>query len=271
MLEKIKETVSFIRQQADFQPEYGIILGTGLGGLIKEIDIIKSIDYRTLPHFPVSTVESHAGKLVFGYLEKKRVVVMQGRFHYYEGYSFQEITFPVRVLKLLGIKALIVSNACGSVNPEMKTGELMIIKDHINLLGGNPLRGKNIDELGPRFPDMSEPYKKEFIDLALSISGKLPIKVHCGVYASVQGPNLETPAEYRFLRIIGADVVGMSTVPEVIVARHARLPVFAVSVITDEGFHEENPAVTLQDVLQAAGNAEPYMTQLIKEFISQLS
>jgi len=271
MLDKIRESLKIITSITDFKPDYGIILGTGLGGLVKSVEIVKTIDYQDIPHFPVSTVESHHGRLVFGNLGSKKVVVMQGRFHYYEGYSFQEITYPVRVLKMLGIKALFVSNACGSVNPEMKTGELMIIKDHINLLGGNPLRGKNIDELGPRFPDMSEAYNKNFIQIAQQISKLIPIKVHTGVYASVQGPNLETLAEYKFIRIIGADVVGMSTIPEVIVARHMNLPVFAISVITDEGFHDELEAVTLQDVLAAANKAEPYMAQLIKELINQCS
>lgn len=270
MLEKIHESVAAIRKQTDFTPEFGIILGTGLGGLVNDVKIECAIEYEQIPNFPVSTVESHHGRLVFGYLKNRKVVIMQGRFHYYEGYSFQEITFPVRVMKFLGICALFVSNACGSVNPEMKTGDLMIIRDHINLLGGNPLRGKNVDELGPRFPDMSEPYSKEFIKTALEIARELPIKVHCGVYASVQGPNLETPAEYRYLRIIGADVVGMSTIPEVITARHMKLPVFAVSVITDEGFHEENEAVTLEDVIHAANKAEPFMTQLMKELINRL-
>jgi len=270
MLNRINESISKIQQLTDFQPEYGIVLGTGLGGLVKSIDIHSTIEYEEIPHFPVSTVESHHGRLVFGILGNKKVVVMQGRFHYYEGYSFQEITYPIRVLKMMGIQALFVSNACGSVNPEMKTGELMIIKDHINLLAGNPLRGKNIDELGPRFPDMSEAYNKNFIKKAQQISEKLPIKVHTGVYASVQGPNLETMAEYRYIRIIGADVVGMSTIPEVIVARHMMLPVFAISVITDEGFHDELKAVTLQDVLNAAEKAEPFMAQLMKELITSL-
>ena len=270
MLEKIKESVDAIKSRSSFQPEFGIILGTGLGGLVSSIDIRCTIEYADIPHFPVSTVESHHGRLVFGILSGRNVVVMQGRFHYYEGYSFQEVTYPVRVLKMLGISALFVSNACGSVNPEMKTGELMIITDHINLLGGNPLRGKNMDELGPRFPDMAEAYNKEFITKAVKLAESLPVRVHTGVYASVQGPNLETQAEYRYLRFIGADVVGMSTVPEVIVARHMQLPVFAVSVITDEGFHDELEAVSLQDVLQAANRAEPFMAQLMKDLIAAL-
>jgi purine-nucleoside phosphorylase len=270
MLEKIKETYSYIKSKIDFEPDYGIILGTGLGALVNEIDIKHTLEYTSIPNFPVSTVESHKGRLVFGLLGNKKVVAMQGRFHYYEGYSFQEITFPVRVLKFMGIKALFVSNACGSVNPEMKTGDIMILNDHINLLGGNPLRGKNIDELGPRFPDMAEPYDKTLIKKALVLASELKIPVHTGVYASVQGPNLETKAEYRFLRTIGADVVGMSTIPEVLVARHMSVPCFAISVITDEGFHDEIEAVTLEDVIRAANRAEPKMTSIFRHLITSL-
>jgi purine-nucleoside phosphorylase len=270
MLEKIRQTADFIKAILDYQPQYGIILGTGLGALVNEIDIVKTIEYTDIPNFPVSTVESHKGRLVFGRIGEKRVVAMQGRFHYYEGYSFQEITFPVRVLKFLGIEALFVSNACGSVNPDMHTGDIMIIEDHINLLGGNPLRGKNMDELGPRFPDMAEAYDRAMIGKALSLAKELNIQVHKGVYASVQGPNLETRAEYRFLRTIGADVVGMSTIPEVLVARHMSIPCFAVSVITDEGYHDVLEAVTLDDVIEAAGKAEPRMTQIIKNLILSL-
>jgi purine-nucleoside phosphorylase len=270
MLEKINETYNFINNKIDFKPDYGIILGTGLGALVNEIDIKFTLDYTEIPNFPVSTVESHQGRLVFGFLGKKKVVVMQGRFHYYEGYSFQEITFPVRVFKLMGIKALFVSNACGSVNPEMKTGDIMILNDHINLLCGNPLRGKNIDELGPRFPDMAEPYDRSLIQKALSLAKEHNIPVHTGVYASVQGPNLETKAEYRYLRIIGADVVGMSTIPEVLVARHMSVPCFAISVITDEGFQEEVVPVTLDDMINAANKAEPKMTGIFKHLITSL-
>ncbi|MBL6963533.1 MAG: purine-nucleoside phosphorylase [Bacteroidetes bacterium] len=271
MLNKIQDSADFIRSQIDFKPQFGIILGTGLGGLVKDMDIEFTLNYDKIPNFPVSTVESHAGRLVFGVLGNKKVLAMQGRFHYYEGYSFQEITFPVRVLKLLGIEKLFVSNACGSVNPEMKTCDLMIIKDHINLLGGNPLRGKNIDELGPRFPDMAEPYDREIIKKAFEIVDHNDfgeIKVHSGVYASVQGPNLETQAEYKYMRIIGADVVGMSTIPEVLVARHMGIPCFAISVITDEGFHDELEEVSVEDVIAAANKSEPYMTKIIKELIA---
>lgn len=270
MLEKIQETYNYIKNKIDFQPDYGIILGTGLGALVNEIEIKHTLDYTSIPNFPVSTVESHKGRLVFGLLGNKKVVAMQGRFHYYEGYSFQDITFPVRVLKFIGIKALFVSNACGSVNPEMKTGDIMILKDHINLLGGNPLRGKNLDELGPRFPDMAEPYDRGLIKKALSLAKELNIPVHTGVYASVQGPNLETKAEYKYLQIIGADVVGMSTIPEVLVARHMSIPCFAISVITDEGFHDEIEAVTLEDVISAANKAEPKMSAIFKHLIISL-
>lgn len=273
MLDKIKESVDFIKSKIDFKPQFGIILGTGLGGLVKDIDIKFTLPYNEIPNFPVSTVESHAGRLVFGFLGGKKVVAMQGRFHYYEGYSFQEITFPVRVMKFLGIETLFVSNACGSVNPKIKTCDLMIINDHINLLGGNPLRGKNFDELGPRFPDMSEPYSRKLIKMAQDIVAELnfeDITVHTGVYASVQGPNLETRAEYRYLQIIGADVVGMSTIPEAIVARHMNIPCFAISVITDEGFHDELEAVSLNDVVSAANKSEPKMTAIIKELVKRV-
>ncbi|MBT3303278.1 MAG: purine-nucleoside phosphorylase [Bacteroidetes bacterium] len=274
MLDRIKESADFIKVQIDFTPQFGIILGTGLGGLVKEIDIAFTLDYDKIPNFPVSTVESHAGRLVFGELGGKKVVAMQGRFHYYEGYSFQEITFPVRVFKFLGIDKLFVSNACGSVNPKMKTCDLMIINDHINLLGGNPLRGKNINELGPRFPDMAEPYDKGMINKAQQIveNGDFgDITVHTGVYASVQGPNLETRAEYKYIQIIGADVVGMSTIPEVLVARHMGIPCFAISVITDEGFHDELEEVSVEDVISAANKSEPYMTKIIRELITGMN
>jgi len=274
MLDKIKESANYISSQIQFEPQFGIILGTGLGGLVNEMDIRFSLSYDKIPDFPLSTVESHAGRLVFGFLGGKKVVAMQGRFHYYEGYSFQEITFPVRVLKFLGIDRLFVSNACGSVNPGIKTCDIMIIRDHINLLGGNPLRGKNMDELGPRFPDMARPYDREMIQKALTIAEQMDlgdIRIHTGVYASVQGPNLETAAEYKYLRIIGADVVGMSTIPEVLVARHMGIPCFAVSVITDEGFHEELEEVSLEDVVSAASKSEPYMTRMISELIREIN
>lgn len=268
-MEEFFEAVKYIQTEYKGNPEFGIILGTGLGKLVDEMDIICTIDYEKIPHFPVSTVESHKGKLIFGKLANREVVVMQGRFHYYEGYSAKEITFPVRVLKLLGIQKLFISNACGGVNPAYEVGDLMIISDHINLHPENPLRGPNHDEFGPRFPDMSEPYDRAMIAQAVEIARKNSIKIHTGVYASVTGPNLETPAEYKFIRILGADVVGMSTVPENLVARHMGIPVFAISVITDLGIEGKIEEVTLADVLAAASKAEPFMTIIFKELISR--
>jgi len=266
MLTTIAETVSYIKRQTEFLPDIGIILGTGLGGLVKEIIPELILDYGDIPNFPVSTVESHHGKLILGYLGEKKVIAMQGRFHYYEGYSMQEVTFPVRVMKMLGIQALFVSNACGGLNPDFKVGDLMIINDHINLLP-NPLVGKNHAELGPRFPDMSEPYDRRLIVLAHTIADSLDIKIQEGIYAAVSGPSLETPAEYKFLRIIGADAVGMSTVPEVIVANHAGIPVFAVSIITDLGIPGKIKKVSLGEIVRVAEKAEPKMTRLMKELV----
>ncbi len=268
MLEKIKETVAFIQNKIQEKPAVGIILGTGLGGFIKEIEISLVLNYDEIPNFPVSTVESHSGKLIFGKVGNQNVVAMQGRFHYYEGYNMQQVTFPVRVMKLLGIEKLFVSNAAGGLNPSYKISDLMILNDHINLLPENPLTGKNIDELGPRFPDMLEAYNKELIEKALSIAQKHQITAHQGVYVSVTGPNLETPAEYKFLRIIGADAVGMSTIPEVIVARQMNLPVFAVSVITDLCFEGHIKHVTLEEVIAAAQKAEPSLGILMKELMT---
>lgn len=267
-MEEFFEAVEYIQSKYKEKPQFGIILGTGLGKLVDEIDVECTIDYRNIPYFPVSTVESHSGKLIFGMLSGKRVVVMQGRFHYYEGYSAQQITFPVRVMKLLGIEKLFISNACGGVNPAQEVGDLLIINDHINLHPDNPLRGPNLDELGPRFPDMSEPYDLEMIAQAQEIAAKNGIKVHAGVYASVTGPNLETPAEYKFVRIIGADVVGMSTIPENLVARHMNIPVFAISVITDLGVEGKIEKITLDDVLAAANKAEPSMALIFRELIA---
>jgi len=270
MLDQIKEATEFIKTKTGFSPEVGIILGTGLGGLAKEIQVEHTLAYADIPHFPLSTVEGHSGKLLLGTLGGKKVVAMQGRFHYYEGYIMQQVTFPVRVMKLLGIQYLFLSNACGSVNRKIKTGDLMIMNDHINLLGDNPLIGKNIDEMGPRFPDMSHAYDRELIQKARGIARKNGIKIYAGVYAAVQGPNLETRAEYRYLANIGADVVGMSTVPEVIVARHMGIPCFAMSVITDEGWHYVLQPVTLQMVIDAASQTEPKMTLIMKELIEAL-
>ncbi|MBI3141851.1 MAG: purine-nucleoside phosphorylase [Bacteroidetes bacterium] len=269
MINEIKEAADYLRQYG-FGPTYGIILGTGLGALAKEIQVAHAIPYENIPHFPVSTVESHRGRLLLGSLEGKKVMVMQGRFHYYEGYTLQQVTFPVRVMAALGIRSLFISNACGALNPDIKKGELMVLNDHINLLPDNPLRGRNYLELGPRFPDMGHAYDRGLIDLAMEKSKDLGIKVHQGVYVVVAGPNLETSAEYRYLRIIGGDVVGMSTVPEAIVAVHMGLPVMAISVITDEGYLHPLPVVSVDDVISAASQAEPYMTTLIKRVIAAL-
>ena len=267
-MEEILEAVNFIKKKYPHKPQYGIILGTGLGALVDDIDIEHIINYKEIPHFPISTVESHSGRLIFGKLQQKRVIVMQGRFHYYEGYSGVQVTFPVRVMKVLGIEKLLISNASGGLDPGHMVGDLMILTDHINLHPGNPLRGPNLDELGVRFPDMSEPYDRAMIAKALKVGSSLNIRVHKGVYASVPGPNLETPAEYRFLRIIGADAVGMSTVPENIVARQMNIPVFGISVITDLGVDGKIEPVTIEQVLAAASRAEPGMTAIFKGLVS---
>ena len=269
MLENIQSTAQYIKSRiGDFEPEIGIILGTGLGGLVKEIEVEKQLMYSNIPDFPISTLEFHSGKLIFGTLAGKKVVAMQGRLHYYEGYSMQQITFPVRVLKYLGIKSLFVSNASGSLNPKFKKGDLMIIADHINLQPQNPLVGRNNNELGPRFPDMSQPYQRTLIDKALTIAKANNIICHKGVYVAVTGPNLETKAEYKYLQIIGGDAVGMSTVPEVIVANHMGLPVFAISVLTDEGFNDGLAPVVIEDIIKSAEEAEPKLTLILKELIA---
>ncbi|HEY4797739.1 MAG TPA: purine-nucleoside phosphorylase [Bacteroidia bacterium] len=268
-LGQIKKTQSFIKSRIPLAPEFGIILGTGLGGLVKEIAIAHSLSYEEIPGMPVSTVEGHSGKLIFGTLGGKKVVAMQGRFHFYEGYSMEQVVFPVRVMKQLGIKKLFVSNASGGVNPDFAVGDLMIITDHISLLP-NPLIGKNEEELGVRFPDMSDAYDKELIAKAKSIAEKNKIKIHEGIYVGLTGPTLETPAEYKFIRTIGGDTVGMSTVPEVIAARHMELPVFAMSIITDLGVEGKIVKTTLEDVLRAAGKAEPMLTLIMKELIAAL-
>ncbi|WP_226390720.1 purine-nucleoside phosphorylase [Penaeicola halotolerans] len=267
---KIKSARDYIKKQFDITPDFGIILGTGLGQLIDHIDIQHEINYEDIPHFPISTVESHSGKLIFGKIGQKTVVAMKGRFHYYEGYSMQEVTFPVRVLKALGIKRLFVSNAAGGLNPDFKISDLMIIKDHVDLFPENPLRGKNLDDFGVRFPDMSEPYDQGMIDQALAIAKKHGIRVHTGVYTGVQGPNLETKAEYHYLRVIGGDAVGMSTIPEVIVARHMDLPVFAISAITDLCTPGNIKKVTVAEVIAAAMKAEPGMAKVISELIASI-
>ncbi|RZK83116.1 MAG: purine-nucleoside phosphorylase [Pedobacter sp.] len=271
MFQALHKTVEYIKQKtANFQPEIGIVLGTGLGGLVGDIEIEHQIMYANIPNFPISTLEFHSGKLIFGKLNGKKVVAMQGRLHYYEGYTMQQITFPIRVLKVLGIKHLFVSNAAGSLNPDFKKGDLMIINDHINLQPESPLRGSNDADMGPRFPDMSQPYNRSLIKTALKIAAEHNIACHQGVYIAVTGPNLETKAEYNYLRIIGGDAVGMSTVPEVIVANHMSIPVFAISVLTDEGFPEILEPVSLEEILETARAAEPKMTNILSLLISTL-
>ena len=267
MLQKIQETAAFIKARIKVTPEIGIILGTGLGGLINEIEDQFAIPYKDIPNFPVSTVEGHAGKLIFGRLGGCNIVAMQGRFHYYEGYTMREVTFPIRIMKLLGIRLLVLSNASGGLNPTFEVGDLMIITDHINLMPSNPLIGENFDELGPRFPDMSEAYDKEIIRKALEIGSENHLEVRTGVYAGVSGPTFETPAEYNYIRIIGADAVGMSTVPEVIAARHMGLTCFAVSVISDLGVYGKIVEITHKEVIGIASLAEPRMTLLIRELL----
>ncbi len=268
MMQQLREAAAYIENTtAGFGAEFGIILGTGLGALVKEIEVQHSLSYADIPHFPVSTVESHSGKLIFGLLAGRKVIVMQGRFHYYEGYTMDQVVFPVRVMKLLGVQKLFVSNAAGGLNPQFNTSELMVLTDHINLQPSNPLIGKNLDELGPRFPDMSDVYDEHMIRQAMVIAEDADFDLREGVYVSVPGPMLETPAEYNYLRVIGADAVGMSTVPEVIAARHMGMPVFAVSVITDMCTPDRLKKVKLADILEAAAIAEPRMTMLIRELI----
>tara|TARA_B100001758_G_scaffold247943_1_gene268849 strand:+ start:14561 stop:15370 length:810 start_codon:yes stop_codon:yes gene_type:complete len=269
MLQKIKESTRFLQNTTNYQPKTGIILGTGLGGLVNEIDIKYSISYEKIPNFPISTVEGHSGRLIFGELNGKEVIAMQGRFHFYEGYSLEEVTLPVRVMKLLGIENLIVSNASGGVNPDYAIGDLMILKDHICLIP-NPLIGPNLDELGPRFPDMSEPYCKNLITIAENIAKVNKIAVHKGIYVALTGPTLETPAEYKYMRIIGGDTVGMSTAPEVIVARHMEIPCFAISVITDLGIPGKIQKVTHEEIQKVSEKTEPKLTLIIKELITSI-
>ncbi|TVQ88254.1 MAG: purine-nucleoside phosphorylase [Bacteroidetes bacterium] len=271
MIERIKETADFLKEKTGFKPLAGIILGSGLGGLVKSIEVKHSFDYSDIPNFPVSTVEGHDGKLIFGTLEGKNIVAMQGRFHYYEGYSMQQVVFPVRVLKMLGITHLFLSNAAGGLNPSFNVGNLMIIRDHINMFPDNPLRGKNLDDLGTRFPEMGETYNKGLIEKAKKIAEKNSINYQSGVYIGSSGPTLETPAEYRMFRILGADATGMSTVPEVIAARHAGLICFGISVITNMAVFDEGEEGTSHDEVQnAAGEAEPKMTLIFRELIKSL-
>ena len=271
MITQINEAAQFLIDKGIHKPETGIILGTGLGNLfVKEVANPNIIEYFNIPHFPLSTVESHKGKLIFGEVKGKKIIAMQGRFHYYEGYSMQQITFPVRVMKMLGVKNLLISNAAGNLNPAWKKGQFMIIGDHINLQPDNPLRGKNEDELGLRFPDMSQPYSATLNKKLKTIGSKQGVTLNEGVYVGVMGPNLETRAEYRFLRMIGADAVGMSTVPEVIVANHAGLPCCAVSVLTDDCDPDNLRPVNIQQIIATAGSAEPALTALFVPLIEEL-
>lgn len=270
MLEKIKATALYIKERIQASPEIGIILGTGLGGLVNEIEIIDSIPYNEIPNFPVSTVEGHAGRLIYGKLGDKKVLAMQGRFHYYEGYDMKEVTFPVRVLKYMGITNLFVSNASGGLNPDWHVGEIVVINDHINFFPDHPLRGKNNEEMGPRFPDMSKCYDKRLRNKAKLIALEHGIDIKEGVYVGVSGPTFETPAEYKMFRILGADVVGMSTVPEVIVAVHMGLTVFGISIVTDSGVPGEIVEISHEEVQEVAMKAEPKMTLIMKELIKSL-
>lgn len=264
------EAVAFIKERLPIDLEYLLILGTGLGQLAEEMTVELELPYEEIPHFPVSTVESHAGKLLIGYLGGKSVMAMQGRFHYYEGYSMNQIAFPVRVAKMLGIQTLLVSNACGGLNPNFERGDIMLINDHINFLGDNPLIGPNDPDLGPRFPDMSQPYTERLLATAEQVALDAGIKMHQGVYLAVSGPMMETKAEYRYMRQLGADVVGMSTVPEVIAAVHMSMEVLGISVITDECFPDALEPVSLDDVLEAAAMAEPQLTRVVVGVLERL-
>jgi purine-nucleoside phosphorylase len=270
IIQQIEETVRYIQSVYPAKPQVAIVLGSGLSNLSKEITVEKEIPYGDIPHFPVSTVEGHQGKLVLGSLGDRKVAILSGRFHYYEGYSPEQVVFPIRVMKFLGVGTLLVSNAAGGMNTAFHVGDLMIIKDHISLFTVNPLLGKNDSELGPRFPDMSEPYDRELIKKAKAIAARLGIKVHEGVYAGVTGPTFETRAEYKLLHIAGGDAVGMSTVQEVIAARHVGLSVYAMSVITDLGIREADNIITHEEVLQAAAEAEPKLTAIFRELIAEL-
>lgn len=267
----IDEAVRHLRTRTGMRPSVGIILGTGLGGLVREIRAEVVVEYEDIPHFPVSTVESHHGKLIFGTLAGKQVVVMQGRFHFYEGYSLQQVAFPVRVMKALGVSTLLISNAAGGMNPHFSRGDLMVITDHINLLGGNPLIGPNDETLGPRFPDMSEPYDKGLQKLAEDVALGINVSLQRGVFVAVPGPNLETRAEYRFLRLIGADAVGMSTVPENIVAIHSGMKVLGMSIITDECFPDALQPANVDEIIATAVAAEPTLTAIMKGVVERLN
>lgn len=270
MLEQIKATSTFIQKETNFNVDTGIILGTGLGGLVKEIEIQQTLKYADIPNFPVSTVDGHKGQLIFGRLGGKNIIAMQGRFHYYEGYAMNEVTFPVRVMQALGVKSLFVSNASGGLNPNYKVGDVMMIVDHINMFGNNPLLGPNIDELGVRFPDMSQAYDLHLRNLARKIALKNHIDLKEGVYVGVPGPTFETPSEYKMFRILGGDAIGMSTVPEVIVARHMNMKVFGISIITDSGVPGEIVEISHEEVQEVAMKAEPKMSMIIKELMTFL-
>ncbi len=269
-LDKIRVAVDYLRIKVSTQFKVGVVLGSGLGSFTDGIEVTAEIPYKEIPYFPVSTVEGHSGKLIFGKLGKVDLVVLSGRFHYYEGYTPAEVVFPIRVLKLLGVSQLFLSNAAGGVHPNFKVGDLMIIRDHISFAIQNPLLGKNMDEFGPRFPDMSEPYAKWLIDRACSIGKELDIDLKQGVYFGVTGPTFETRSEYKMIKFVGADAVGMSTVQEVIVAVHCGMEVFAMSVITDLGIRDEENAITHQEVLDAANEAAPKLTAVFKKMIENL-
>jgi purine-nucleoside phosphorylase len=269
-LKQFNEAAKFLKKQYKETPTIGIVLGSGLGDFVNEIAIEKEVAYEEIPHFPVSTVEGHKGKLIFGKLSGKTVVAMAGRFHFYEGYKAQDVVFPIRVMKLLGVEYLLLSNAAGGVNPTYKVGDVMILKDHISLFTPNPLIGKNLTEFGPRFPDMSEPYKKHLIEKAKAIATAHNFEVKVGVYLAVTGPTFETRSEYKLIEVLGADVVGMSTVQESIVANHAGMQVFAMSVVTDEGIREDENIITHEEVLEAAKKAEPKLATIFKELVAAI-
>jgi purine-nucleoside phosphorylase len=268
--QQVQEAVEVVRGQSQIEPGIGIIMGTGLGGVASEMQVETQISYADLPHFPTSTVETHAGRLLLGTMAAKPVVAMQGRFHLYEGYTMKQITFPVRVMKALGVETLIVSNIAGGMNPNFRAGDLVLMTDHINLLGDNPLIGPNDDGLGPRFPDMSEPYSRTLIQLAEEIALKENIKVQKGVYVAVPGPNLETAAEYRFLRAIGADMVGMSTVPEIIVAIHSGMRTFGLTVISDVCFPDALEAADINELIRVTQEVQPQVSRLLKRLVEEM-
>lgn len=270
LLKDLKETVKFLQKEYKKAPQVGIVLGSGLGNFASQINVEKEVPYEDIPHFPVSTVKGHSGKLIFGKIGDKTVVAMGGRFHYYEGYTPDEVVFPIRVMKQLGIETLLLSNAAGAVNADFKVGDIMIIKDHVSFFTPNPLIGKNVEELGPRFPDMSEPYKRTLIAKAKEIAAQSGFDIKEGVYVGVTGPTFETRAEYKLIQVVGGDVVGMSTVQECIAANHMGLPVFAVSIVTDLGIREEDNIITHEEVLQAAKEAEPKLAKLFKGLVASI-